>query len=158
MFQATYAEAVARFASFEAKASGFLDDRIRSSILLPLGETAARLCEASAILSGVANQIPVATRPGGFRGVNPGAATGSFVVVSGSPEGLDLQPDKIYVLPYPPPDLKPVAGILTVSEGNPVSHVQLLARNLGIPNAVLTEESLRELVPLTPSPSEARWS
>jgi hypothetical protein len=149
MVRATYEKAAARFATFEAKASGFVDDRIRSSVLLPLGDTAARLSEASAILSGVANQIPVARSPGAFRGVNPGAATGLFVVVSGSPEGLDLEPDKIYVLPYPPPDLKPVAGILTVSEGNAVSHVQLLARNLGIPNAVLTDESLRELAPLT---------
>jgi len=37
MVQATYAEAVAHFASFEPKVSGFIDDRIRSSVLLPLG-------------------------------------------------------------------------------------------------------------------------
>src|SRR5262249_24868123 len=107
------------------------------------------LCDVSATLSGVANQIPAVASPGAFRGVNPGAATGQFVVVPGSPEGLDLEPEKIYVLSYPPSDLQPVAGILTVSEGNAASHVQLLARNLGIPNAVLTDESLRELVPLT---------
>ena len=39
--------------------------------------------------------------------------------------------------------MKPVAGIASVSEGNLVSHVQLLARNLGIPNAVLSPRALR---------------
>ena len=148
MVQATYSAVVTRFAAFEPKATGFLDDRIRSSVLLPLGETAARLGEAAAVLSGVVNQVPLAANPGSFRGLNPGAATGPLVVVAGAPDGLDLQPDRIYVLPYAPPDLKPVAGMLTVSEGNAVSHVQLLARNLGIPNAVLTEQNLRELLPM----------
>ena len=55
--------------------------------------------------------------------------------------------NKIYVLPQAPADLEPVAGILTVSEGNPVSHVQLLARNLGIPNAVISQQNLRDLIP-----------
>src|SRR5690606_2463473 len=45
----------------------------------------------------------------------------------------------------PPSDLKPIAGILTVSEGNLVSHVQLLARNLGIPNAALSSDNVEEL-------------
>ena len=45
----------------------------------------------------------------------------------------------------PPADLKPVAGIATVAEGNLVSHVQLLARNLGIPNSVISAENFKEL-------------
>jgi phosphoenolpyruvate synthase/pyruvate phosphate dikinase len=40
-------------------------------------------------------------------------------------------------LPETPADLEPAAGILTRGEGNVVSHVQLLARALGIPNSVL---------------------
>jgi hypothetical protein len=36
-----------------------------------------------------------------------------------------------------PADLQPAAGIFTQGEGNVVSHVQLLARALGIPNVVL---------------------
>jgi hypothetical protein len=147
MVHANYGDVADLFARFEPKARGFDDDRIRSGILLPLGEVAARLRQASGAMSGVANRVVGSTSPGAFRGLNPGAAVGELVVVSGSPEGLDLRADKIYVLSYPPSDLKPVAGILTVSEGNAVSHVQLLARNLGLPNAVLTEECLRELVP-----------
>ena len=38
-----------------------------------------------------------------------------------------------------------MAGIATVSEGNLVSHVQLLSRNLGIPNAILSEADLNSL-------------
>ncbi|MEP3836114.1 MAG: PEP/pyruvate-binding domain-containing protein, partial [Algibacter sp.] len=51
----------------------------------------------------------------------------------------------IYIFQRPPADLKPVAGIATVSEGNMVSHVQLLARNLGIPNAALSDDNLKSL-------------
>jgi phosphoenolpyruvate synthase/pyruvate phosphate dikinase len=53
--------------------------------------------------------------------------------------------DKIYAFNRPPADLKPLAGIMTVTEGNIVSHVQLLARNLGIPNAVLSLQNLEAL-------------
>ena len=39
-----------------------------------------------------------------------------------------------------------MAGLATVSEGNLVSHIQLLARNLGIPNASMSQENLNELL------------
>ena len=42
-------------------------------------------------------------------------------------------------------DLPPVAGILTAGAGNPLSHVQLLARNLGIPNVAVDPSLLPEL-------------
>jgi hypothetical protein len=45
-----------------------------------------------------------------------------------------------------------VAGLLAVSEGNPVSHIQLLARNLGIPNAIVTAQTLRQLLPYSGQP------
>jgi phosphoenolpyruvate synthase/pyruvate phosphate dikinase len=80
-----------------------------------------------------------------IRGLNPGFTVGELVVVSESPENVTLSPDKIYVFKEAPGNLKPVAGIATVSEGNLVSHVQLLARNLGIPNAVVSEENMRDL-------------
>jgi hypothetical protein len=149
MVRATYRDVTELFGGFEPKAGAFVDDQTRSSILLPLGESAARIRQAAASASGLANQIAGATSPGSFRGLNPGAALGDLVVVPGASEGLDLQPDKIYVLGRAPADLKPVAGILTLSEGNAVSHVQLLARNLGIPNAVLTETNIAELLPLS---------
>ena len=50
--------------------------------------------------------------------------------------------DGIYLLPETTSDLPPVAGILTRGEGSSLSHVQLLARNLGIPNVVVTDALL----------------
>ena len=78
--------------------------------------------------------------------MNPGYALGELVVIGGSPDDIEVSSDKIYVFQRPPSDLKPVAGIATVAEGNLVSHVQLLARNLGIPNTALSDENLDDLL------------
>jgi len=56
-----------------------------------------------------------------------------------------FQADGIYVLPESVSDLPPLAGILTTGAGNPLSHVQLLARNLGIPNVAVDEALLPDL-------------
>ena len=61
-------------------------------------------------------------------------------------EQLDaFKPDGIYVVPETVADLPPLAGILTAGAGNPLSHVQLLARNLGIPNVAVDESLLPAL-------------
>jgi hypothetical protein len=44
--------------------------------------------------------------------------------------------------------LTPVAGIITLGEGNPLSHVQLLARNFGIPNIAIAPGVLGAIEPL----------
>ena len=82
-----------------------------------------------------------------MQGLNPGFCTGSLTVIPGSPEQVKFDPGNIYALSRVPSNLTPVAGILTVSEGNLVSHVQLLARNLGIPNAVINASRLQALLP-----------
>ncbi len=66
-------------------------------------------------------------------------------MVSETSEEVKLSPDKIYIFMRAPENLKPVAGIATVAEGNMVSHVQLLARNLGIPNAVVSRENMEAI-------------
>ena len=68
------------------------------------------------------------------RALNPGLALGSLLV---APKLGDYSREDVIALPETPADLEPAAGILTRGEGNVVSHVQLLARALGIPNAVL---------------------
>ena len=100
----------------------------------------ARLTGISSDVFGRRNQVEI-------RGVNPGFAMGQLEVVLGRPETASFSGGKIYALSEAPADMKPVAGIATVSEGNLVSHVQLLARNLGIPNAVLSGQLLRSLEP-----------
>ncbi len=145
LFRAHYQPVVNRYRDFEPLAAGFLDDRVRSSVLLHLGRAVSQLGEAWAREAGFSNSVLGIAGQSSIRGLNPGFALGELVVVTGTPEKEDLSSSKIYVFHHPPGNLKPVAGILTVSEGNMVSHVQLLARNLGIPNAVISQENMESL-------------
>ena len=147
MVEAIYRPVVERFSQFEPLSRGFIDDRIRSSILLRFGEAADRLFDVSTRFSGLSHQVIGVKNPGQIRGLNPGVALGELVVLPTAPEDAELSPEKIYVLLRAPDNLKPVAGIATVSEGNAVSHVQLLARNSGIPNASLSRGNLHDLLP-----------
>lgn len=145
MVKANYEEVVEQYSSFEPLSYGFIDDRIRSSIILHLGKAVSDLGDVIALESTLTNKVLDIPNQSRFRGLNPGYAFGELVVVSGSPEAIEVKSNKIYVFQRPPADLKPVAGIATVSEGNLVSHVQLLARNLGIPNAALSDNNLLNL-------------
>lgn len=145
MPRGVYRNVVDLYNGFEPLAYGFFDDKIRATILLPLGNAVSDLGNSVAAEAGFSNEILDLTQTSSFRGLNPGYALGELVVVSGSPDEVEVSKDKIYVFYNPASDLKPVAGIATVTEGNMVSHVQLLARNLGIPNAVLSEQNLQDL-------------
>jgi len=145
MVNAIYGEVVTKYAGFEPKASGFIDDRVRSSLALRLGETVSELGNFIREKSKLSNEVLNLDSQSSFRGLNPGYAFGKLVVIDSNYEEIDVSPENIYIFQKPPSDLKPVAGIATVSEGNLVSHVQLLARNLGIPNAVLSPQNLEDL-------------
>ncbi len=145
MVNAIYGDDVERYMEFEPLAYGFLDDRIRSSLLLPLGDAIGELGGLVSRQIGLTSQVEKVNNPSTIRGLNAGYAKGQLVVVEGNAEGMTVDPNKIYVFDRPPSDLKPVAGIATVSEGNLVSHVQLLARNLGIPNAAISTDNLSDL-------------
>ena len=80
----------------------------------------------------------------GLRSLNPGIASGRLYLAN--PEDTArLDKNGIYLLPETVSELPPVAGILTEGEGNPLSHVQLLARNLGIPNVGVDQSLLSTL-------------
>lgn len=145
MVKARYNEVVAEYAAFEPLANGFTDDRIRGSIALHLGNSVGRLGKFLSATSGLTNQVMDIPGQSSIRGLNPGYAMGELVVIGGTSEDIEVSPDKIYLFQRSPSDLKPVGGIATVAEGNLVSHVQLLARNLGIPNAALSDDNLRNL-------------
>jgi hypothetical protein len=149
MTRTVYEPVVHLFASFEPLALGFVDDRIRASVLLSLGDAVGQLAARVAAYSGLSNEVLGIKIGAQMRGLNPGLTLGELMVSSAAPEGISYSANKIYVLSWAPADLQPVAGIATVSEGNLVSHVQLLARNLGIPNAVLTAQALRDLLPFS---------
>ena len=145
LVKANYRETVSAYAAFEPLAHGFIDDQIRGSIALHLGGSAAALGNFVSSESKITNRVMDIPAQSSIRGLNPGYAMGELVVIEGHSEDLDVSPEKIYFFQQSPSDLKPVAGIGTVAEGNLVSHVQLLARNLGIPNAALSGENLRDL-------------
>lgn len=145
LIKANYNEDVLNYTKFEPLAYGFIDDRVRNSIALSLGETVSKLGTFVSKISNINNDVMSIDNQSAIRGLNPGYAFGELVVVDGNPDDVEVNTNKIYIFQNPPSDLKPVAGILTVSEGNLVSHVQLLARNLGIPNAALSNENLSAL-------------
>ncbi len=149
MIRGNYGEVVTLFQGFEPLALGFIDDKVRASVLLPLGSAVSELGDNFSELAGFSNNVMGIRGQSSIRGLNSGYAMGELVVSSGSPEEIEVDPTKIYVFDRPPADLKPVGGIATVTEGNLVSHVQLLARNLGIPNAVLSRENLQALLPFS---------
>lgn len=145
MVQSLYAEPISTFHQFEPLVDGFSDDKIRSSIILPVGYTVEKL---NALFNNTANatsSIMGSENMAGLQGLNPGFAKGKLVVIEQATENMELDADKIYAFDRPPADLKPVAGILNVKEGNPVSHVQLLARNLAIPNGLISSDALNNL-------------
>jgi hypothetical protein len=147
MVESIYGVEVERFAAFEPMTRGFVDEQVRGSILLPWGDVAAQLADLATRYAGAPDYALGQT--GTIRGQNPGYALGELEVVTGAAEDIAFSDKKIYILLRAPADLKPVAGIATASEGNAVSHVQLLARNLGIPNAVLSPSLLQALKPFS---------
>lgn len=142
---AVYGEVVDLYYGFEPLSKDFIDDVIRGSVLLRLGQTVSDLGDKVANEAGLSNHLFSLSDQSSARGLNPGYAKGELVVLDHATEDMAVDNNKIYVFRRPPSDLKPVAGIATVTEGNMVSHVQLLARNLGIPNAVISNENLQNL-------------
>lgn len=139
-----FGSAVDKLAEIEPKAALFIQDQLRGSALLSHAQDVDDLVRDANALRGIVNQLFGANVGGGLRALNPGLATG---ILSFALDGDTTQfaRDRIYVLPETLADLPPVAGILTAGEGNPLSHVQLLARNLGIPNVAFDQRLLEEL-------------
>ncbi|MCB0663389.1 MAG: phosphoenolpyruvate synthase [Saprospiraceae bacterium] len=145
MTKAVFSDVVTTFSAFEPLALGYYDAAIRSGVLLRLGQEVGNFHQVYSKLAGIENHIPILDNSAQVRGLNPGFAKGELVVIENPDDDVVVDARKIYVFNHPPSDLKPVAGIMTVSEGNMVSHVQLLARNLAIPNAVISDGDLQDL-------------
>lgn len=124
--------------------AGIRDDILRGSPLLLYAPIAARLNDFAQGGKRVQHDIFGVAVDSGVRALNPGLAMGRLRV---APKHGELRRDEIVALPETPADLDPAAGILTQGEGNMLSHVQLLARALGIPNVVLDSDTYTKLVP-----------
>jgi len=134
MLELEFGTPLVRWAEIEPLARQYAADRLRGSPLLFYGGVLDGLVTDANRKAGVQHEVfgePVAAE---LRALNPGLARG-VLRTAGSSTGL--RPDGIYLLPETTSDLPPVAGILTRGEGSSLSHVSLLARNLGIPNVVV---------------------
>ncbi len=134
-----------RYAQFEPKAAGVFDALLRGSALLPLAADLERLGADADNVLGASHVILGERVSQGVRGLNPGVALRELDILE-TDDVEHVDQNKIYVLPITTPELRPVAGVLTMDEGNLLSHVQLLARNLGIPNAAVTPDRLPQII------------
>ncbi|MGH8598664.1 MAG: PEP/pyruvate-binding domain-containing protein, partial [Gammaproteobacteria bacterium] len=129
----------------EPKAALFVQDALRGSPLFYYAQVTDSLVRDANHLRGVRNELFGEDLGGGLRGLNPGLTHGVLHFATSEITTQDFNRSGIYVLPETISDLPPVAGIITAGEGNPLSHVQLLARNLGIPNVAIEERLLDKL-------------
>jgi hypothetical protein len=120
------------------------DDILRSSPLLLYARLARRIEEHAAGSQLARHDFFGAELHTDVRALNPGLALGRLQV---APKEGAYNRDEIVALPDTPADLEPAAGILTQGEGNVLSHVQLLARALGIPNVVLSPSAYQRIAP-----------
>lgn len=127
-----FAAAVTGLARIEPLASQFIPDRLRASPLLVYSALLDGLLQEANSLAGIEHEVFGQAVGAGLRALNPGLARGILRLDATAP-----RPDGIYLLPETTEHLLPVAGILTLEAGNILSHVQLLASNLGIPNVVV---------------------
>ena len=140
-----YAPALEKFARIEPLAAEFIPNQMRAGPLLMYSQVLAFLSEDATELAGVEHELFGKPSGSGLRGLNPGVAEGILLTLEDYAK--DTQPDipKILLVPETLADLPPVAGIITENEGNQLSHVQLLARNLGIPNVVVAPALLEQI-------------
>ncbi len=129
--------AMAHLGLIEPGVALYSQDRVRGSALLFYSRVIDGLTLDANQSAGIEHQLFGEPVGSGLRALNPGLARG--VLRSADAE---LQADGIYLLSETTSELPPVAGILTLGEGSSLSHVQLLARNLGIPNVVVVNELL----------------
>jgi hypothetical protein len=145
----TFAEALIRYSALDPRAARFSDDLLRGSPMWMLGDTLKTLSKDVDYLSGSVVEI-AGESVGAAVALNSGVARGTLRIFDtiDALEGTPLNRNDIAVIPETIAELSPVAGILTLGEGNALSHVQLLARNFGIPNVAIDYDALALLRPL----------
>lgn len=144
----SFAEPLVRYTALEPRAGRFVDELVRGSPLLALSRLMRQLTADKSTLTGTVHHVldsagelgiprELGTSRGAALALNPGLARGPLRFVPAEDPGaaMRLAPTDVAVLERTVSTLPPVAGIMTLAEGSPLSHVQLLARNLGVPNA-----------------------
>ncbi len=139
-----YAEVWSQWTLLMPQVAAIGDDILRSSPMLLYAQVYERLSEFAAGDDVKRHDLFGAEVTGEVRALNPGLAAGTLKV---APKVGEYSSNEVVALTETPADLEPAAGILTLGEGNVLSHVQLLARSLGIPNVVLGDEEFARVRP-----------
>lgn len=140
-------ESMEKLSQIEPLSAHFIQDQLRGSPLFFFSKVLDGLVRDGNKLAGVKHNLFGKEIGVGFHALNPGLARGTLYTDTDMKNMEAIRSDGIYVLPETISDLPPLAGIITAGEGNPLSHVQLLARNLGIPNVTVDTSLLPELKP-----------
>jgi hypothetical protein len=96
--------------------------------------------EASATLTGVERvlQSEIAKEQN-YQGLNLASGIGRIHIIDKLDEHVEIGANEILVLSEVPLNLPPVAGIILTKPSTPLSHVNLLAKSWGIPNAYIKD-------------------
>lgn len=138
-------ESMQKLAEIEPLAMRFIQDQLRGSPLLAYSQILNGLSQDANAIAGVKHRVFGEDIGTGFHALNPGLARGRLYTHADLEDIGHFDTHGIYLLPETISDLPPLAGIITAGEGNPLSHVQLLARNLGIPNVTIDESLIAKL-------------
>jgi hypothetical protein len=141
-----FSQAVAQLTVLEPIARRYIHDRLRGSLLLFYTTVFDSLMADANKQLGIQNTLLSQKNiASGLRGLNAGLARGILREPQPGEASQHFDRNSIYVLPATTEDLPPVAGIITAGKGNILSHVQLLARNLGIPNVAIDKWLLPQI-------------
>ncbi|MEP1593360.1 MAG: hypothetical protein ABJK20_02255, partial [Halieaceae bacterium] len=127
-----------KLAELEPKALLFIQDQLRASPMLFYSTALDLLLRDAGQLAGIKHTVFDRQVGVGLHALNPGLVRGTLHTSPNLEDPESFEEDGIYLLPETVAELPPVGGIITAGAGNPLSHVQLLARNLGIPNVSVT--------------------
>jgi hypothetical protein len=131
----------------EPMARRYVHDRLRGSLLLFYAAVLDSLLIDVNKKLGIQTNLFGQAAASGLHGLNAGLSRGVLRVLQAGEHPEKFDRNGIYVLPATTEDLPPVAGIITAGKGNMLSHVQLLARNLGIPNVAVDKKLLPRFGP-----------
>ncbi|MCD6527372.1 MAG: hypothetical protein J7K75_10315 [Desulfuromonas sp.] len=142
-----FAPTVQHWSRIEPLAALYLPDRLRGSPLAAYATVADHLSGDGKQLLGIRSELFGEVVATGINALNPGLARGRLLRWQPGMALSELDSEAIYILPETVAELPRVAGIITAGRGNALSHVQLLARNLAIPNVAIEKRLLDRLEP-----------
>ncbi|MDH3948885.1 MAG: hypothetical protein OEU74_07980, partial [Gammaproteobacteria bacterium] len=142
-----FGNSIEHLGRIEPQVHRFVHEKLREGPLLVYSRVLDSLMQDANRQAGLGHQLFGKTIGVGLRALNPGLARGILRLSTQRRDKAEFKPGGIYLLPATTAELPPVAGILTLGEGNALSHIQILASNLGIPNVVVDHALLPQLSP-----------